>query len=112
MSMASDMNHFAYEAVTSYDSALNNFFIAANRLHLCAERLFEGTPYKPDKWPEIWMHEVALLKPFISEEQYANLVVDEVDTLKGHGLPERFEEIQLHAVRVDCNVCFKLNFQH
>ena len=23
-----------------------------------------------------------------------------------------FEEIQLHAVRVDCNVCFKLNFQH
>ena len=96
MSMASDMNHFAYEAVTSYDSALNNFFIAANRLHLCAERLFEGTPYKPDKWPEIWMHEVALLQPFISEEQYANLVVDEVDTLKGHGLPERFEE-RLHA---------------
>lgn len=90
------MNHFAYEAVTSYDSALNNFFIAANRLHSCAERLFEGTPYKPDKWPEIWMHEVALLKPFISEEQYANLVVDEVDTLKGHGLPERFEE-RLHA---------------
>ena len=37
MSTASDLNHFAYEAVTSYDSALNNFFIAANRLHLCAE---------------------------------------------------------------------------
>ena len=87
-----DLNALAYVAVTSENSAFANFFIAATRLHLCTERLFAETPYKIDKFPEIWFHQVELVKPYISEETYLVLLDNKNDSLKGHTLQHHFIE--------------------
>lgn len=90
--MTGELKDLAYVAATDSEAAYSNFFTAASRLHLCAVRLFEDTPYDASRWPELWFYEASLVRPYVSEEAYANLLNKKADPLVGHALPQRFQD--------------------